>query len=62
MHWITVMSQNITAAANDLRPAQARVNLELMLRAQLQSRKKESRLIKQSVKSYPIVYSIIIST
>ncbi|KAK2461605.1 hypothetical protein APHAL10511_006068 [Amanita phalloides] len=43
--WITVLSQNIMAAANDLRPVQARVNLELMMKRQLELRKEETRTL-----------------
>ncbi|KAG6817717.1 hypothetical protein H0H87_004508 [Tephrocybe sp. NHM501043] len=42
VEWITVLSQNIMAAANDLRPVQARGNLELMMRRQLELRKSET--------------------
>ncbi|KAG6911587.1 hypothetical protein DXG01_011890 [Tephrocybe rancida] len=42
VEWITVLSQNIMAAANDLRPVQARGNLELMMRRQLELRRSET--------------------
>ncbi|KAF9460145.1 MED7 protein-domain-containing protein [Collybia nuda] len=45
IEWITVMSQNIMAAANDLRPVQARGNLELMMKRQLELRKSESKAL-----------------
>jgi len=45
VEWITVLAQNIMAAANDLRPVQARGNLELMMRRQLERRKEETRVI-----------------
>jgi len=41
------MSQNITAAANDLRPAQARVNLETMIIHQVELRRSESKAIRE---------------
>ncbi|KAF8641019.1 hypothetical protein AX17_000664 [Amanita inopinata Kibby_2008] len=43
VEWIGVLSQNIMAAANDLRPVQARVNLELMMKRQLQVRREETK-------------------
>jgi len=43
LEWITVMAQNIMAAANDLRPVQARGNLEIMMRRQLDLRREETR-------------------
>ncbi|CCL99077.1 uncharacterized protein FIBRA_01089 [Fibroporia radiculosa] len=45
VEWITVLGQNIMAAANDLRPVQARGNLELMLRRQLELRREETKAI-----------------
>ncbi|OCH94573.1 hypothetical protein OBBRIDRAFT_817082 [Obba rivulosa] len=45
VEWITVLAQNIMAAANDLRPVQARGNLELMMRRQLELRKEETRAV-----------------
>ncbi|KAJ3556059.1 hypothetical protein NM688_g2237 [Phlebia brevispora] len=45
LEWITVMAQNIMAAANDMRPVQARGNLELMMQRQLELRKEETRTI-----------------
>ncbi|KAG6821377.1 hypothetical protein H0H93_014174 [Arthromyces matolae] len=45
VEWITVLSQNIMAAANDLRPVQARENLELMMRRQLDLRKSETKTL-----------------
>jgi len=46
-----VMCQNITAAANDLRPAQARVNLEAMVRRQLDLRRSETQAIQDKCDS-----------
>lgn len=40
--WLSVMSQNLMAAANDLRPVQARGNLESMMRRQLELRRQET--------------------
>ncbi|KAH7914785.1 MED7 protein-domain-containing protein [Hygrophoropsis aurantiaca] len=45
VEWITVLAQNIMAAANDLRPVQARGNLELMMQRQLELRKEETKAI-----------------
>ncbi|KAH9851861.1 MED7 protein-domain-containing protein [Lenzites betulinus] len=45
LEWINVLSQNIMAAANDLRPVQARSNLELMMRRQLELRREETKAI-----------------
>ncbi|KAH9947835.1 MED7 protein-domain-containing protein [Amylocystis lapponica] len=45
VEWITVMAQNVMAAANDLRPVQARANLELMMRRQLELRREETQEI-----------------
>ncbi|KAI0649935.1 MED7 protein-domain-containing protein [Trametes meyenii] len=45
LEWINVLAQNIMAAANDLRPVQARGNLELMMRRQLELRKEETKQI-----------------
>ena len=47
VEWITVMAQNIMAAANDLRPVQARCNLELMMKRQLDLRREETRLLHE---------------
>ena len=49
VEWITVMAQNVMAAANDLRPVQARANLELMMRRQLELRREETRAIHECV-------------
>ncbi|KDR85395.1 hypothetical protein GALMADRAFT_51913 [Galerina marginata CBS 339.88] len=43
VEWINVLSQNLMAAANDLRPVQARGNLEAMMRRQLELRKEETK-------------------
>lgn len=43
--WIGTMSLNLTAAANELRPVQARGNLELMMRRQLGLRREETQSI-----------------
>ncbi|KAK7064018.1 mediator of RNA polymerase II transcription subunit 7 [Favolaschia claudopus] len=45
VEWITVLGQNLMAAANDLRPVQARGNLELLLRRQLELRKEETKTL-----------------
>ncbi|KAI0066476.1 hypothetical protein BV25DRAFT_1383766 [Artomyces pyxidatus] len=45
VEWITVLAQNIMAAANDLRPVQARASLELMMRRQLELRREETKAI-----------------
>ncbi|KAG6832522.1 hypothetical protein H0H92_000151 [Tricholoma furcatifolium] len=45
VEWITVLSQNIMAAANDLRPVQARENLESMMRRQLELRRSETEAL-----------------
>ncbi|KAG6381014.1 hypothetical protein JVT61DRAFT_5409 [Boletus reticuloceps] len=45
VEWITVLAQNLMAAANDLRPVQARGNLESMMQRQLQLRREETASI-----------------
>lgn len=45
VEWITLLAQNIMAAANDLRPVQARGNLELMMKRQLELRKEETKAL-----------------
>ncbi|KAF7799319.1 hypothetical protein EIP86_010551 [Pleurotus ostreatoroseus] len=45
VEWIAVMSQNIMAAANDMRPVQARMNLESMMQRQLELRRDETKVI-----------------
>ncbi|KAL4070772.1 MED7 protein-domain-containing protein [Scleroderma citrinum] len=45
VEWITVLAQNLMAAANDLRPVQARGNLERMMQQQLELRRKETKSI-----------------
>ena len=52
VEWITVLAQNIMAAANDLRPVQARGNLELMMQRQLELRKEETKAIHACVSSH----------
>lgn len=47
VEWLTVMSQNIMSAANDLRPVQARYNLEAMMTRQLKLRRSETTTIHQ---------------
>ncbi|TCD60046.1 Mediator of RNA polymerase II transcription subunit 7 [Steccherinum ochraceum] len=47
VEWITIMAQNIMAAANDLRPVQARANLETMMRRQLELRREETKSIHE---------------
>ena len=49
VEWITTLSQNIMAAANDLRPVQARGNLELMMQRQLELRREETKAIHACV-------------
>ncbi|OJA16195.1 hypothetical protein AZE42_00031 [Rhizopogon vesiculosus] len=45
LEWITILAQNLMAAANDLRPVQARGNLELMMERQLELRREETKNI-----------------
>ncbi|KAJ7446406.1 MED7 protein-domain-containing protein [Mycena galericulata] len=45
VEWITILGQNLMAAANDLRPVQARGNLELMMRRQLDLRREETKTL-----------------
>ncbi|KAF8560190.1 hypothetical protein OG21DRAFT_1451999 [Imleria badia] len=45
VEWITVLAQNLMAAANDLRPVQARGNLENMMQRQLELRREETASI-----------------
>ncbi|KAI9058468.1 hypothetical protein FKP32DRAFT_1742151 [Trametes sanguinea] len=45
VEWINVLAQNIMASANDLRPVQARNNLELMMKRQLELRREETKSI-----------------
>jgi len=52
LDWITVMSQNIIAAANDLRPAQARVNIEALIRNQIELRRSETQFIQRKCESF----------
>ncbi|KZT63610.1 hypothetical protein DAEQUDRAFT_733615 [Daedalea quercina L-15889] len=47
VEWITVLAQNIMAAANDLRPVQARGSLELMMRRQVELRRGETKVIHE---------------
>ncbi|KAI0040815.1 hypothetical protein FA95DRAFT_814199 [Auriscalpium vulgare] len=47
VEWITVLAQNIMAAANDLRPVQARASLELMMQRQVQMRRQETKAIHE---------------
>ncbi|KAG8219650.1 hypothetical protein J3R82DRAFT_605 [Butyriboletus roseoflavus] len=42
VEWITVLAQNLMAVANDLRPVQARGNLESMMQRQLELRREET--------------------
>ncbi|KAI0285417.1 hypothetical protein BGY98DRAFT_945824, partial [Russula aff. rugulosa BPL654] len=51
VEWITVLAQNIMAAANDLRPVQARASLELMMKRQLELRREETRAIHEKCDS-----------
>jgi len=51
VEWITVLAQNVMAVANDLRPVQARVNLELMMERQLELRREETRAIHEKCDS-----------
>jgi mediator of RNA polymerase II transcription subunit 7 len=50
------MAQNIMAAVNDLRPVQARCNLELMMKRQLDLRREETRLLHEYVRCLENVY------
>ncbi|KAI6136472.1 MED7 protein-domain-containing protein [Pisolithus sp. B1] len=45
VEWIRILAQNLMAAANDLRPVQARGNLERMMQCQLDIRREETRAI-----------------
>ncbi|KAF7981171.1 hypothetical protein HWV62_34949 [Athelia sp. TMB] len=45
VEWITVLAQNVMAAANDLRPVQARYSLEEMMKRQLELRREETRTL-----------------
>ncbi|KAF9244521.1 MED7 protein-domain-containing protein [Melanogaster broomeanus] len=45
VEWITVLAQNLMAAANDLRPVQARGHLESMMQRQLELRREETQAI-----------------
>ncbi|KAF9527755.1 MED7 protein-domain-containing protein [Crepidotus variabilis] len=51
VEWINVLSQNLMAAANDLRPIQAREHLETMMKRQLQLRREETRMIHEKCDS-----------
>ncbi|ETW87099.1 hypothetical protein HETIRDRAFT_468899 [Heterobasidion irregulare TC 32-1] len=51
VEWITILAQNIMAAANDLRPVQARANLETMMRRQLEIRREETKKIHEKCDS-----------
>ncbi|EJD42588.1 hypothetical protein AURDEDRAFT_89480 [Auricularia subglabra TFB-10046 SS5] len=48
LDWIYTMGLNIMSAANDLRPAQARANLEGLMRRQLDQRREETRRIHET--------------
>ncbi|KAF5352435.1 hypothetical protein D9756_006035 [Leucocoprinus leucothites] len=45
--WISNLATNLMAAANDLRPVQARGNLESMMRRQLELRKEETKAMHE---------------
>ncbi|KDQ63352.1 hypothetical protein JAAARDRAFT_53576 [Jaapia argillacea MUCL 33604] len=45
VEWITVLAQNVMGAVNDLRPVQARANLEEMMRRQLELRREETKTL-----------------
>ncbi|TFK56578.1 hypothetical protein OE88DRAFT_34082 [Heliocybe sulcata] len=47
VEWLTVLAQNIMAAANDLRPVQARASLELMMQRQLDLRREETTALHE---------------
>ncbi|CAK5280313.1 unnamed protein product [Mycena citricolor] len=47
VEWVTVLGQNLMAAANDLRPVQARGNLEVMLQRQLDLRRSETQALHE---------------
>ena len=53
LEWINILAQNIMAAANDLRPVQARGNLELMMRRQLELRREETKAVHAYVPFSP---------
>ena len=52
VEWLTILSQNIMSAANDLRPVQARVNLEAMMERQLELRRQETVELKKYGRSF----------
>ncbi|KAK0466424.1 uncharacterized protein EV420DRAFT_1511578 [Desarmillaria tabescens] len=52
--WISILSQNILAAANDLRPVQARGNLELIMKRQLELRREETAALHAKCDSLEI--------
>ncbi|KIJ46362.1 hypothetical protein M422DRAFT_778408 [Sphaerobolus stellatus SS14] len=45
LNWMRIMGQNLIGAANDLRPVQARANLEAMMTRQLELRQEETKAI-----------------
>lgn len=47
IEWLNILSQNLMAAANDLRPVQARENLENMMKSQLSIRREETKSIHE---------------
>ncbi|SJL06291.1 uncharacterized protein ARMOST_09627 [Armillaria ostoyae] len=53
--WISILSQNILAAANDLRPVQARGNLELIMKRQLELRREETAALHAYDRSSPFL-------
>lgn len=57
VEWITTLAQNVMAAANDLRPVQARASLELMMKRQLELRKEETRAIHEKCDSLEVQLS-----
>ncbi|KAF8167710.1 mediator complex, subunit Med7 [Crassisporium funariophilum] len=54
VEWINVLSQNLMAAANDLRPVQARGNLESMMNRQLELRREETKNLHQKCDSLDV--------
>ncbi|KZT30742.1 hypothetical protein NEOLEDRAFT_1053088 [Neolentinus lepideus HHB14362 ss-1] len=47
VEWLNILAQNIMAAANDLRPVQARASLELMMQRQLELRRQETQALHE---------------
>lgn len=58
VEWMTVMCLNIMSAANELRPVQARYNLEAMMTRQLELRREETSSIHKYVPLARIIMCI----